>query len=441
MPSVLRVPLLRRILTAYTVNRLGTWIGTVALSLAVFDHTHSALAVAATLMAAQVVPALLVPAVVARVEASTGRRELSALYAFEGIVTAGLAVLLWHFWLPAVLVLVALDGTAALTANALLRSELARAAREHVAGPLHEGERVRERITAAADGEAQAEAAERSANAALNICFSASFVLGPAIGGALAAGAGAATALFIDAGTFLACGALVLDLHPHVEHAAGEESVRARVSAVWSHISGLPALRAVLIAQAIAFVFFESAAPIEVSLAKVTLHAGDRGYGLLVTMWGIGVVAGSIVFARWKGSLRVIISAGTLAIGLAYIGLGASPTLAVACGCAVLGGVGNGLQWAPLISAVQRLTPAPLRGRVMGALEGIGALFPAIGLALGGALTALATPRVAFLVVGAGGILVTALFARIAVDAPTVHGIAQSAVAQEPTALPVDTAA
>ena len=37
----------------------------------------------------------------------------------------GLALLLWHFWLPAALLLVALDGTAALAASALLRSEAA----------------------------------------------------------------------------------------------------------------------------------------------------------------------------------------------------------------------------------------------------------------------------------------------------------------------------
>ena len=51
---------LRRILAAYTVNRLGTWFGLVALLVAVFDHTHSALAVAALLFAGQALPAFLV---------------------------------------------------------------------------------------------------------------------------------------------------------------------------------------------------------------------------------------------------------------------------------------------------------------------------------------------------------------------------------------------
>ena len=52
MPSPLKSSRLRRILVAYTVNRLGSWVGLVALSLAVFDHTHSALAVAALLFLA-----------------------------------------------------------------------------------------------------------------------------------------------------------------------------------------------------------------------------------------------------------------------------------------------------------------------------------------------------------------------------------------------------
>ena len=134
MRSPLESPRLRRILVAFTVNRLGTWFGVIALSLAVFDHTHSAVAVAALLLAGQALPAFVVPAVVTRVEASRRRSELSRLYFFEAAATAALAVLLWHFWLPAVLLLAALDGTAALAANSLLRAEVARTARDHVEG-------------------------------------------------------------------------------------------------------------------------------------------------------------------------------------------------------------------------------------------------------------------------------------------------------------------
>jgi hypothetical protein len=344
--------------------------------------------------------------VVARVEASPRGGELSALYVFEGAVTIALALLVGHFWLPIVLLLVALDGTAALTANALLRTEAARAARDElVAAPSGAG--------VDQDEGSRVQAAERRANAALNLAFSATFVLGPAAAGALVAGAGAATALFIDAGSFLVCGALLTDLRPHIEEAGGE-SVAARLRTAWRFINDVPALRALLLIQGAALIFFESAGPIEVAYAKATLHAGDGGYGLLMAMWGVGVVVGGIVFARAASdSLVAMLSAGTLAVGLAYVGFSLAPTLALAAVAAVVGGVGNGVQWAPVISSVQRLTPPGLQGRVMGALESIGALTPAIGLSLGGVLVALTTPRIAFLVVGVGAAVTTIGFARL----------------------------
>jgi MFS family permease len=111
-----------------------------------------------------------------------------------------------------------------------------------------------------------------------------------------------------------------------------------------------------------------------------------------------------------------MMSAGTLAVGLAYVGFAAAPSLLLATAAAVVGGVGNGVQWAPFVSAVQRLTPQRLQGRVMGAVESIGALSPALGLSLGGALVALSSPRAAFFVVGAGAVLTTIAFLRVPLD-------------------------
>jgi MFS family permease len=416
--SPLRSPLLRRILAAYTINRLGNWVGYVALSLAVFDHTHSALAVAAVLVAGQALPAFLVPAVVARVESTHRRSALSGLYFFEAVATAALAVLLWHFWLPALLLLAALDGTAGLAASALLRAELARSARSQVEAEL--AATARAPAVAGGDGSAPAPGAaspdaaadaiheaERKANAALNIAFSVTFVLGPAIGGAMVAFAGASAALFIDVGSFLLCGGLLIGLYPHIEDAA-DASVRARLRAAWRHINDVPSLRALLLVEAIALIFAESAGPIEVAYAKVTLHAGDGGFGLLVGSWGAGAVLGSLVFARsLTRPLGVLLSTGTLAVGLAYVGFAVAPSLWFACGAAFIGGVGNGVELPSLTSIVQRLTPKNLHARMMAAIESIVALCVAVGLPLGGALVALTSPRAAFAVVGLGAAATT----------------------------------
>jgi MFS family permease len=403
--SALASPQLRRILTAYTVNRLGSWVGLVALSLAVFDHTHSALAVAALLLAWQALPAFLVPPLVARVEASQRRGELSGLYFFEAAATAALAALLWHFWLPAVLLLAALDGTAALAASALLRAEVARVARTQAvdAGGGDGPESV----------ERAAREAERHANAALNIAFSVAFVAGPIVGGAVVAAAGAPTALFIDVGSFAICGALLIDLRPHVGE-AGAESVRDRLRAAWKHVNDVPSLRTLLLTEFVALSFVQAAGPVEVVYVKATLHGGDGGYGLFVTAWGAGAVLASLVFARLvRRQLAAILSAGVFALGAAFLGMALAPSLALACVASLAGGVGNALEWPALISLVQSLTPEHLQGRLMGAVESLAALCLAIGLPLGGALVAISSPRAAFLIVGIGTTATTIAFVRL----------------------------
>ncbi|MHB8240957.1 MAG: MFS transporter [Solirubrobacteraceae bacterium] len=400
MLSALKSSLLRRIVAAYTINRLGTWFGYVALSVTVFAHTHSALGVAALLVAGQALPAFLVPGLVARVESSSRRAPLSTLYGFQGVATVALAVLLWHFWLPAILLLVAADGTAGLAASALLRAEAARVARveaERSSGTPEDGP-----------------LAERKANAALNAAFSLTFVLGPGLAGLVVARAGGPTALLIDAGTFFVGGAMMLDLQPHIEDVS-TAGVRSRLRSAWAHIHDVAALRTLLIAEAIALIFFAADASIEVPYAKATLQVGDRGYGLLLTIWGIGAAVGSIAFARAvRRPVGVMLSLGTLAVGVAYVGFSVAPSLPLACVAGFIGGAGNGVQWASLISAVQQLTPSHLQGRMMGAVEGINALFPGLGLALGGLLVAVFSTRTAFLIVGLGAIAMTTAFVRLA---------------------------
>jgi MFS family permease len=465
-PTPLRDSKLRRIVAAYTVNRLGTWFGFIALAVAVFHHTHSAVAVATLLLTGQVLPAFLTPALVARVESSTRRGELSGLYLFEAIATAALAaLLLWHFSLAAILLLVALDGTAALAASALLRAAAARSAREWAHNhhdramsepappPAHTFAGQTGIVLAAGGGdlgadsiaggriearEASAVEAERRANAALNIGFAVTFTLGPTFAGLTVPVLGASTALLIDVVSFLVCATLLLDLRPHVEDAE-TASVRARVQAAWQYITKTTILRRLLLAEAVALVFFEFSPPIEVAYAEVSLHAGAGGYGVLLGVWGLGAGVGSVLFARSiKRSLGMLLSASTIAIGVAYLGWAIAPSLALACVAGLIGGIGNGVQWAALISAVQRLTPQSLQGRLMGAVESLGAIFPAVGFVLGSAITALSSPRIALLVAGIGASLSTIAFVRLPLGRLTVAIPAPVTAETEPEGPPLD---
>jgi hypothetical protein len=342
----------------------------------------------------------------------------------EALLTLGLAALLWHFWLAGVLLLVTVDGIVAVAATALVRASAARVAVEDA---LAQGGPDLDEHTI----QSTTEAAQRQASAALNVAFMAALALAPALGGALVHAVGGPIALLVDAVTFLACAALLLRIGTHVEEISGD-SVRTRLFAAIQHVLEVPALRALFVTEAVAIVVFASVEPVEVLYAKSTLNAGDFGFGLLVAAWGVGAALGAIVFARSaRRPLGPMLTGGTLLVGLAYLGFAAAPTLAIACAAAVVGGVGNGIQWPSLISAVQQLTPSSLQGRLMSAVGSLNALCPAIGFALGGGIAALSSPRVAMASAGAVASLATLAFLRLPVRGLRSTRGDQTAVANE----------
>lgn len=404
--SPLSSPRLRRIIFAYTVNRLGSWLGYVAIALVVFDHTHSALAVAALLVCAEALPAFVVPVLVAWVEASPRNFELSGLYFFEAVVTIAIVVMIGHFWLPGILFLAALDGWAALTASSLLRAGAARLGREDLSSQIA----AQRDMPVSPDSDAEA---EKQVNAALSFSLSVSVVAGPVLGGIATAALGGRGALLLDVLSFVACGLLLLDVRPHVGHARGE-GVRARLLAGWRHITNVPALRVLFLAQAAALVFIQAGSPIEVVYTKGTLHAGDAGYGLFVTVWGAGSMLGSLLFGRAKGSLHLLLTIGILTLSGAFVWFWAAPSFATACAGAFLAGVGNGITIPALMSAAQRSTPAHLQSVVISASESLISVTLAGGLALGGGLVLLTSTRTTFLALGLGAAVVAIVFLRVA---------------------------
>ncbi len=420
-----RSPVLRRILLAYTVNELGTWLGYVALMVGVYDHTHSPLATAGLLVAGRLLPSLLVPIVVARVERSSRGGVLSMIYAVEAAAALGLALLLWHFSLPGILLLVAIDGTAALAANALLRVAAARNAsvEDELSNPLD--------AVAGAEGN-RAEVARRKVNAAMNVAFSVAVPLGSALGGLVVAVGSGSDALLIDAASFLGCAALLVGLRSHVAESE-DESTRGRLMSALRHLRDVPQLRLLLLTQAFALIVFFAVEPVEAPYVKASLNAGDLGFGLLTAAWGVGLVLGGIVFARAvRRPLGPMLSGGTLLVGLAYLGWAAAPNLSLACAAALLGGIGNGVQAPSVISAVQQLTPIELQGRLLSAVTSVNALCPALGFSLGGILATLTSPRVAIAASGAAACAVTVVFLRLSLRNPNPENFAPSAPGGRP---------
>jgi MFS family permease len=386
----LRLPGFPNLSLAYLVNELGNWLGEIALAVLVYDQTGSPMATAALFCGMHFAPALLVPALVARVETGPVRLVLPGLYAVEGIAFAVLALIADSFALVPVLILATFDGSIASAARALTRA--AASAVLAPAGQLREG------------------------NALLNIAFTIGAAGGPAIAGLVVAGAGVETALVADAVSFLAVAAVLvvarrLELPPSDEPETGWAD---RLRNGLAYVRERPALRRLLGAEALAFIFFSLVIPIEVVFAKSTLDAGDAGYGALLAGWGVGMVIGSLAFAALRRvNLPVLLFFSTMGIGVGYLGMSISPTLLAACAASCLGGLGNGVQWIALVTAVQELTRAAYQARVLSLLEVIISVMPGIGFLVGGAITAIFEPRLAYAIAGAGVLVVLACAATV----------------------------
>jgi MFS family permease len=139
-------------------------------------------------------------------------------------------------------------------------------------------------------------------------------------------------------------------------------------------------------------------------------------------------VIGSLAYLAVRTRSAVgLIATSTAAIGFAYLGMARADTLAVACAFSILGGVGNGVQWIVVVTALQEATPRDYQARVTGLLESLGAAMPGLGYLLGGLLATLGSPRTAYGVAGVGllVLVVCALAARTRLD-PTRHTLRPS---------------
>jgi hypothetical protein len=72
-----------RLLASYTVNEIGDSVGIVALAVLVYDRTGEVAPTAAFFIAAKFLPALLAPAMTARVDQIALRRVLPTIYVVE----------------------------------------------------------------------------------------------------------------------------------------------------------------------------------------------------------------------------------------------------------------------------------------------------------------------------------------------------------------------
>ena len=407
--KTLRIAEFRALLISYVINRAGDVFGALALAVVVLGATRSAIAIAALFLATQFLPGLVGPFLVARIGAIPSGRILPLCYLVEACLFLVLAAVSRHVGVPLIVGVAFVDGMLAFAARSVTRATAASTLIPHDLMP--EGK------------------------AAFNLALGAATVAGPALGGAVLALVGPSAALAVDGLSFLVA-AILLACTPGLRAGNGSDpssgTHSGQVRASLGYVASNATLRVLVFGEGIAFIFFYLVVPVTVVYASRSLHAGPAGYAAILASWGAGAVIGSTVhvrFARRVGHATILIS--TACVAVAYLGTAFAPSLLLACASSVLGGVGNGTQWASVETAVHQLVDERFRLRVAAMLEAMAALAPGVGIVLGGALTALFSPRAAYLFAGLGlvALISAAALGRVLATEPlggaaAGHGIA-----------------
>ena len=333
-----RAPDYRRLLLATLGSGAGTYLAAIALTVDVYDRTHSGKWVSALLIA-DFLPIILIGLLLGPLVDRLSRRRL--------LIASDLSRVLIFAALPfadspaAIVVLAALSGIA----TGFFRPAV------YAGMP-----------NLVSDNDLP------NANSLLQAAENLTWMIGPVLGGVLIAAQGPELAYWLNAVSFLVSAALLLRI-PAQRLQAGTIESRGH----WQDLGDgfrlvlrTPPLFAVLIVWNIVFLGNAAVNVGEVVLAKVSLDAGNVGFGLLVGTSGLGLTIGSIaatsLLDRYGTRTGYACSIALMGIGFGLAAI--APTLAIAMAGVVVGSLGNGVAVVCNALLVQRGAPDNLRGRV-----------------------------------------------------------------------------
>jgi MFS family permease len=247
------------------------------------------------------------------------------------------------------------------------------------------------------------------ANAWIGSALNFQVAVGPLLGGVLVSLFGVRGGLGANAASFLVSAALLMTVP-----GLGRPRAQARISVASAGLAGLAfawrhaAVRTLLIGILLLVAFAAVDNVALVFLTRDTLGLSAAGFGAVAAAFGVGMLASSIGLLAWRHPPRPasillvswsLTAAGTLLTGLAPNGLAAGAIQAV-------GGVGNGADNIAAQTLIQQVVPRDMLGRVFGLLGTAAFTGSALAYILAGVLLDATSPRVTFIVGGAGALVV-----------------------------------
>jgi MFS family permease len=242
------------------------------------------------------------------------------------------------------------------------------------------------------------------ANALIGGTFSVSETAGPALGGLLVATVGVDAAFVLDAVTYLVSAAL-LSLTPLAQPQRKDEEAGfgEELKAGFAYLVAARVPLAIVLGAFLTVLTINITIPAEVFLARETFKAGNAGYGLLVGLYGGGMVLGSALMAALGDRVRLLpfYFVGVFVSALALVGVGLSPAFVFALGALVVAGVANGTENVTTDTILQKRVPDAFLGRVF-SLRFLGfSIGEVFAYGMGGAIVDASGARFTYLLAGA----------------------------------------
>lgn len=390
----------RLLFGATLASGLGTWLAVIALTVDVFDRTHSAKWVSALLIA-EFLPSVVIGLFFGPLIDRLSRRRLMIV---SDLARVAVFAALPFADTPGTIVLLA--GAAGF-ATGFFRPAVFAGLPNLVAEP-----------------------DLPQANSLLRSIEYLTTTVGTLLGGVIAAAWGPDPAYWINSVSFLLSALLIVQIPARRLQSATAQSrghLRDLVEG-FSLVRRSRPLLTVFVVWNLVMLHNGAVNVAEVALAKVSFDAGSFGFGLMWACSGVGLTIGSLLAAAWlqRRGLSFVYAASVAMMAVCSAGAAISPGVWVAIWFLVLGGAGNGAAMVYNALLVQRGAPDRLRGRAFTVLMSSTFAVMGLGMILAGALTDRFGPRWLY-----GAAAAVAAVAALAA-ALMLRGVPESQAEEEP---------
>ena len=252
------------------------------------------------------------------------------------------------------------------------------------------------------------------ANSYFEAIYSTGYIIGPAIAGVLASIIGPGPTLAIDAVSFGLSGLGLRLVHRDLVAPIDRprERLLTEIRQGIDFIVGHPTLRSVILFWGATSIL---TAPLVTALAvRITR---DLGYepsilGLLLTAYGVGTVAGSLLTARGmtRRHVAVVLLGGNVVTGSALLIVALTAQIPILLGVAFVAGIAQSMVLVTYITLRTAYSPDDLLGRIGSTARTISLGLQPVGLLVGGALIDLTDGSVTIALMGASVAIVSIIF-------------------------------